>query len=141
MIGHLGFWAGVNYGNGMCGTISPGERHNYLALRLSRYCQDDPFIAGECWRKKWAREDAPSLEPSPDDIFEVDIPGYETRRLFLAEDPLAAANAFSVQIRTVLATILGIRMCPNCPHCAETATPCQDALGSSAEPMGGSPGA
>lgn len=83
------------------------------------------------------RREAPSLEPSPDDTFEADIPGYETRRLFLAEDPLAAANAFSVQIRTVLATMLGIRMRSTCPHCADSATPCQDALGSNAEPMGG----
>ena len=39
-IGHLGFWSCVNYGNGIFCTISPGERHNYLALRLSRYRQD-----------------------------------------------------------------------------------------------------
>ena len=51
----------------------------------------------------------------------------------MAEDPLAAVNAFFVQIRTVLATILGIRMCPNCPQCMS----CQDALGSVAEMMGG----
>ena len=81
--------------------------------------------------------DSPSLEPSPDDEFEIDIPGYDSRRLYLAEDPLAAANAFFVQIRTVLATMLGVRMCPRCPHCATSATPCQDALGSNAEAMGG----
>ena len=51
----------------------------------------------------------------------------------MAEGPLAAVNAFFVQIRTVLATILGIRMCPSCPQC----TCCQDALGSVAELMGG----
>ena len=43
---------------------------------------------------EWARKDSPSLEESSvDDVFEVDIPGYETRRLFLAEDALATANA------------------------------------------------
>ena len=62
------------------------------------------------------------------------------RRLLLAEDPLAASNAFFVQIRTVLATMLGVRMCPRCPHCSQSATPCQDALGSNAEAMGGIPG-
>ena len=36
-IGHLGLWACVNYGNGIFCTVSPGERHNYLALKLSRY--------------------------------------------------------------------------------------------------------
>ena len=55
----------------------------------------------------------------------------------LAQDPSAATNAFVVQIRTILATILGIRMCPFCPHCAESSCPCQDALGSVAEAMGG----
>ena len=54
-----------------------------------------------------------------------------------AEDPPAAANAFFVQIRTVLATVLGIRMCPFCPHCATSSTPCQNAFGSVAELMGG----
>ena len=90
---------------------------NDLALRLSRYRLDDPFVAGESRREQWARRDSPSLEPTPDDVFEVNIPGYETHRLFFAEDPLVAANAFAVQIRTVLATMLGVRRCPRCPHC------------------------
>ena len=55
----------------------------------------------------------------------------------MARDPLSAANAFNIYIRCVLATILGVRMCPDCPHCVETNHPCQDALGSSAEIMGG----
>ena len=146
-IGRLGLWACVNYRNGIFCTISPGERHNYLACRLSRYRQDDPFVARKN-RRKWGGKDAPSLEPTSEDRFEdaqpqsddeveFEIPGYNLRRLLLAEDPLSAANAFFVQIRTVLATMLGVRMCPNCPHCSETKWPCQDALGSSAEAMGG----
>ena len=67
------------------------------------------------------------------DRFDVDVPGYDLRKLWMAEDPLAAVNAFFVQIRTVLATILGLRMCPNCPQCLC----CHDALGSVAELMGG----
>ena len=88
-------------------------------------------------RQKWAGNDSPSLEPSPQDVFDVNIPGCDTRCLYLAEDPLAAANAFFVQIRTVLATMLGVRMCPRCPHCNMSSAPCQDALGSNAEAMGG----
>ena len=65
------------------------------------------------------------------------MPGYDLRRLILASDPLAASLAFTVQIRLVLATILGIRMCPWCPHCAETDAPCMDGFGSCAEAMGG----
>ena len=43
-IGHLGFWASVNYGNWIFCTISLGERQNYFALKLSRYRADDPFV-------------------------------------------------------------------------------------------------
>ena len=135
-IGHLVFWAGVNYGNGIFCTISPGERHNYLSLKLSRYRADDPFVA-HMVNPAWAGKDKPNLEPKPDEDFNVDIPGSDMRRLMAAEDPLAAANAFFVQIRTVLATIFGIRMCPFCPHCSESSRPCQDAFGSVAEIMGG----
>ena len=33
-IGHLVFWSTVVYGNGIFMTVSPGERHNYLAIKL-----------------------------------------------------------------------------------------------------------
>ena len=133
-IGHIGFWAGVVYGNGIFMTISPSERHNYLAVRLSRYRMDDPCVAES---REWAGKDRPSLHATATDTFCFDIPGYDMRRILLAEDPLAACNAFFVQIRTILATILGLRMCPHCPHCAEKECPCQDALGSVAELIGG----
>ena len=35
----------VVYGQGIFVTISPGERHNYLAIRLSRYRARDPYMA------------------------------------------------------------------------------------------------
>ena len=44
-IGHIGTWAAVQYGLGIFMTISPGERHNYLAIRLCRYRGGDPFVA------------------------------------------------------------------------------------------------
>ena len=135
-IGHLGFWASVVYGNGIFMTVSPGERHNYLAIRLSRYRKYDPYVFGSSFAQ-WSAQTEPSLEPKEDDTFSVEVPGYDMRRLLLAQDPLAAVNAFMVQIRTILATILGIRMCPHCPHCARSEYPCQDACGSSAELMGG----
>ena len=85
----------------------------------------------------WIGVDEPSLEAKDEDQFEVQMPGFNLRRLILARDPLAAALAFSVQVRCILATLFGIRMCPDCPHCAESDSPCQDAFGSSAEAMGG----
>ena len=32
-IAHMGFWASVVYGNGIFMTVSPSERHNYIAVR------------------------------------------------------------------------------------------------------------
>ena len=86
-------------------------------------------------QRPWASKDCPSLEPAPGDEFYIEVPGYDLRRLLLAQDPLCAANAFFVQVRVILATVLGIRMCPHCPHCARSSNPCQDGLGSGAEIM------
>ena len=87
------FWASVIYGLGIFITISRSERHNYLAVKLSRYRSDDPYAANAA-NFPWIGQDRPKLEPTPDDEFSVDIPGYDLRRILLAEDPLAVANAF-----------------------------------------------
>ena len=141
-IGNLLFWATVVYGNALFITVSSSTRHGYLAIRLSRYRLKDPFMDGDdeesCLHRHWAGKDAPSLEPDPDDEYSVDIPGCDLRQLLLARDPLAAVNAFFVQLRVVLATALGMRMCPFCPHCHDN--PCQDAQGSVAELLGGALG-
>ena len=139
-LGHVCFWTSIVYGNGLFMTVTPGERHNYLSIRLSRYRRNDPYVTAvgsEPKEKQWIGSDMPSLEARAEDVFEREVPGYNLRRLILARDPLAASLAFAVQIRLVLATILGFRMCPNCPHCAETDTPCMDGFGSCAEAMGG----
>ena len=138
-IGRIGLWASVVYGNGIFMTVSPGERHNYLAIRLSRYRAADPYICQACTNEEssWIGVGNPSLEPMDNHQFDVHVPGYDMRRKIQAQDPLCCANAFFVQIRTILATIAGIRMCAECPHCAGSDSPCQDAFGSSAELVGG----
>ena len=138
-IGQICFWGSVVYGNGIFITVSPGERQNYLAIKLSRYRQRDPFIslAKDPAEREWVGIDKPPIVAEEDDTFSLQVPGYDIRRLILARDPLAAVLAFSVQIRKILATILGIRMCSLCPDCSCTAIPCQDAFGSNAEAMGG----
>ena len=111
-----------------------------LSIRLSRYRAHDPYIvaAGSEPREKlWIGSETPSLEARVDDAFEREALGYDLRRLILARDPLAASLASEVQIRLVIATILGFRMCPRCPHCAGARTPCMDGFGSCAEAMGG----
>ena len=139
-IGHVCFWASVVYGNGIFMTISPGERHNYLAIRLSRYRARDPYIAHSSETEAqtpWIGPNRPSLQADHDDVFGIDIPGYNLRRLIQARDPLAVAQSFAVQVRCVLAALLGVRMCPNCPHCAWSDAPCMDGFGSNAELAGG----
>jgi hypothetical protein len=115
------------------------ERHNHLVIRLSRYRSADPYVthASAKDERAWIGADRPSLEPFEKHVFGVHVPGYDMRRKIQAKDPLCCSNAFFVQIRTVLATIAGIRMCQDCPHCAESDFPCQDAFGSSAELVGG----
>ena len=65
------------------------------------------------------------------------IPDYDLRELLLAKDPLCAVDAFAVQVLVVLASLLGMRMCPDCPRCAECENPCVDIFGSTAERMRG----
>ncbi|CAE7860116.1 esrp2 [Symbiodinium microadriaticum] len=139
-IGRVGFWGSVVYGCGVFMTVTPGERQNYLAVRFSRARLRDPHVQhGEFSKKRvWFGRDAPSLEPKSEDRFGVDIPGYDLRRLLLTQDPLAAALAFGIQIRVILASLLGFRMCARCPQCAQDAAgACADSFGSNATLMGG----
>ena len=138
-IGRTAFWASIVYGNGVFMIVSPGERHDYLAIRLSRYRSADPYISHEGAKdeRMWIGSGQPSLEPVENHQFGVHVPRYDLRRCIQAKDPLCCSNAFFVQMRTILATITGIRMCADCPHCVEHDDPCQDAFGSSAELAGG----
>ena len=61
----------------------------------------------------------------------------DLRRLIIARGPLAVSDSFQVLIRVVLARLLGIRMCPDCPACMKSKKPCMNAYGSNAEPQGG----
>ena len=67
----------------------------------------------------------------------VDIPGYDTRHAIQTSDPHAVMESFKINIRFVLPRIFGYRMCPNCPRCSETDTPCSNKFGNNFEPWGG----
>ena len=140
-MGRVGFGAALVYGQGIFITISPSERHGGLVIRLSRYREEDPLLkhSQAAEEKKWIGKDKPSLE-TRDNRRGSDEPDYETRKIILARDPLCAVDAFTVHVRVVLACLLGIRMCPECPHCNNGNTPCQDKFGSNAEAQGGSLG-
>ena len=72
-IGHVNFWTSIVYGNGIFITVTPGERHNYLSIRLSRYRAKDPYITAQGSEPKesmWIGAENPSLEARTPDIFE-----------------------------------------------------------------------
>lgn len=141
-MGRVGFSARIVYGAGVYLTISPSERHGGLNIRLPRYRQEDPLMRASTSSqvRVWEAQDAPSLHarlgPDGEDTT-VNLPEYDVRRLIVARDPLCFVDAFSVLVRVVLARLLGIRMCPDCPHCNKVSQGCQDAFGSSVGPQGG----
>ena len=137
-MGHAEFGARVAYGDCIFFTISPNEQHSALVLRLSRYRARDPYLQEATEDADTLREmgkrDSPPLETS---TTELPIPDYEQRRIMTARDPLAVMEAYMVEVRVKLACALGLRMCPICPRCNETAHPCQDKFGSNMVPLGG----
>ena len=112
------------------GTV-PGE-----SLRRNEPGESPPqTVPGAILRRNEAGE---SLQPQLE-IATVELPDYDVRRLVRARDPLASVDAFTAYVRLVLARLMGIRMCPLCPHCnaKDSQRPCQNKFGSNMEAMGG----
>ena len=121
-------------------TITPSERHSGLMIRLSRYRRSDPAVeAAAPELQPWIGFNEPSLE-TPAEGCDIDLPEYDLSRIMTARDPLCCVHAFNVMVRVVLPNLYGVRMCPDCPHCAVSDDPCMDVFGSNATPMGGSNG-
>jgi len=142
LMGHALFGAQITYGLPLFWTISPSARHSGLCIRLSRFLRADPFITetkakGHAF-KPWIGEDAPGLlqRKNEDDCI-IDLPDYDDRLAIATSDPAAVMEAFRVKIRFILPRIFGYRMCPICPRCAETDTPCSNKFGNNFEPWGG----
>ena len=151
-MGHCLTGANIVYGTGVFITISPSERHSGLALRLLRKRASDPWLQyGEpnfkALMQKLAAADYPSLETVTEEwaasndceYAEVSLPEYKLRRQAISNDILCCVEAFLVLVKVVLATLLGIRMCPKCPHCNanDAKFPCQDQFGSNFDTFGG----
>ena len=143
-IRHVIFASRVFYGIPVFMTITPGERHSGLAIRLFRGRENDPaFMYGSSAKfKPWIGRNVPSLKPEDheDESVTIDLPGYDDRKLITSRDPLCCVYAFQVFVRVVLPALYGFQMCPDCPDCAESKCPCMDIFGSNATPMGGSAG-
>ena len=149
VMGHAHFGARIVYGDCIFFTISPNEQHSCLTLRLSRFRKNDPYVKHKdaLWRRL-AQQDFPALERKRHkrlrisgkrnemDI-ELELPEYDIRKLATARDPLAVIEAYRVEVLLRLATLLGVRMCPQCPSCNQNGLGCQDRFGSNMRPMGG----
>lgn len=151
-IGHIVFSSRIFYGCPVFMTVTPSERHSGLCIRLMRYRRSDPALLDDQAQhfRQWIGPDSPSLCPSEADVgeetVEVDLedyaalPDYDTRRAMTARNPLCCVHAFKVMVKHELPSLYGWRMCPRCPDCAQSATPCMNVFGSNATAMGGSLG-
>ena len=83
---------------------------------------------------------SPTCGGKEDIDIDIDLPEYDVRKLATARDPLAVMEAYRVEIYLRLATVLGIRMCPECPRCNDSGFGCQDRFGCNMRPMGGAMG-
>ena len=123
-----------------------------MTLRLLRKRANDPWLKhGEpnfkALMQKLAAVDYPLLETiakewaktNDCEYSEVALPAYDLRRQAMSNDILCCVEAFGVLVKVVLATLLGIRMCPKCPHCNgnDAQYPCKDQFGSNMDTFGG----
>eukprot|EP00973_Karenia_brevis_P092478 12412605-Karenia_brevis.AAC.1 len=67
------------------------------------------------------------------------LPEYDLRRSCTAQDPHAVVEAYKIDLR--LATLLGLRMCPNCRRCNNKGGGCSNIFGSNMRAGGGVLGA
>ena len=155
LMGHRQFGARVVYGDCIFLTMSPDPQKSALVLKLSRYRANDPYVKhGDELTKRLAQRDYPPLEANTtrpetsseqatsapdgqeDDSAEIEIPDYLLRLRTTARQPLAVVDAYRVQVK-LLADLLGVRMCPDCPRCNNHLHGCQDMFGCNMRPLGG----
>ncbi|CAE7035435.1 esrp2 [Symbiodinium sp. CCMP2592] len=84
-IGYVAYWANVVYGPGLFVTVTPGERQNYLAIRLMRARANDPHMQTDPKARRWMGCNMPDMQARAEDEFEVDVPGYDMRKLLMAQ--------------------------------------------------------
>ena len=67
----------------------------------------------------------------------MELPEYDLRKAMCASDPLSVIEGYKIEIYLRLATLCGLRMCPDCPSCNVKGIGCQDKFGSNVRPGGG----
>ena len=93
-------------------------------------------VASDPNAKQW-RASAAMSGKRDDMSIDIELPEYDLRALATARDPHAVVEGYKVQIYLRLSTLMGVRMCPNCPACNAKGLGCQDRFGSNMRPMGG----
>ena len=90
-------------------------------------------------RARSAEKKFPRLEASnaANDEVCMDLPEYDLRKAMCASDPLSVIEGYKIEIYLRLATLCGLRMCPDCPSCNVKGIGCQDKFGSNMRPGGG----
>ena len=150
LMGHGQFGARVVYGDCLFATVSPNEQHSALVLHISRYRRNDPYVRyGDEQRRRCCTAEYPHIEARPgggstsedamhfvEDVT-IELPEYDLRRAYTAQDPLAVIEAYKIEILVRLGILLGIRICPRCPRCNNGPFGCQDKFGSNMRPGGG----
>ena len=124
----------VAYGAPIFVTMSPAEKHNYLMLRLARWCREDPAVRKDAAVQKVAGR----MQPGPQDP--STWPEFEERRQILALKPAAAVLGFRVHVLLLLRGLFGLRACLFCPACQtqrDAESFCSDLQGNAAELAGG----
>ena len=95
-------------------------------------------ISLESKKRKTEQPVLPERHSVEDDhTVSIDLPEYDLRRAATASDPLAVVEGYKIEVVLRLATILGVRMCPNCPRCNDGLSGCQDEFGNNIRPGGG----
>ena len=137
------------YGLPIFVTFSPDEAHNLLMIRFSRTRINDPVNldpdSSDC--QVFGQREQPSVDQNESQLsWALDIgnlakyvPNWEERRRILARDSLASVEGFRSIVLATCRYLFGMRVCPKCPDCnrGRGLIPCQDMLGSNAEPEGG----
>ena len=97
-IRHIIFSSRIFYGAPVFMTLTPSERHSGLAIRLYRGRASDPaFDSAAQDLRPWIGAQSPSLCP-PDimahgeEVQEVDLPDYDTRRLITSRSKSTAMD-------------------------------------------------
>jgi hypothetical protein len=142
----------VRYGQPFMLTISPNPYQSMLVCHLHRGLKADPLYLRDVELAGFISKDKPSLKtfhradgsvscgifvPLDHPSLEgFQLPSFDARQRIVAQDPLASVHAFRCMVMLLVRTMLGCRICSDCPWRSANCS-CQDMFGSVANAEGG----